>query len=346
MPVMDGLDILAYLSNEHPYLPIIIISGYGTTKTMAQINSTGGLPFYLKPVDFGMIIQNVQQIIFQHDENKTKHCVTLGSFLFLIEMEKKTCLLEIKSESDAGEKTGYLYFDSGTIYDATTKDKGGEKAVIEMITWEDIRITFKALPKKQIKRRITRELTGLIMEGGGDKANAAIPKTAENKAWLSEENAPELPGIDIYTEIEPLEAPAKDSAEADVTTDISDGSVPEAAAGTSTQVLKALMEINGVDACVIIGKDGFVIEAAGALAGIDMDMVGASMAVVLSGVEKMGTELTIKDYQALTFESIDATLICTPISDALLVIISSDSQKLGTIRFRSKALIPQLVDLF
>jgi predicted regulator of Ras-like GTPase activity (Roadblock/LC7/MglB family) len=115
---------------------------------------------------------------------------------------------------------------------------------------------------------------------------------------------------------------------------------------TSTQILQEILEIPGANAVVVVGRDGFVIESAGTLGRIDLDTVGASVAMVLNGAENMGKELNLSAFNTLTLEAADAMIMCVPVGDALLVVLAPDSKTLGMIRLQTKKQIPELAQLF
>ncbi len=115
---------------------------------------------------------------------------------------------------------------------------------------------------------------------------------------------------------------------------------------SSTQILQEMLDIPGANAVVVVGRDGFVIESAGTLGTIDMDTVGASVAMVLNGAESMGKELNLAPFHTVTLEAPDAMIMCTPAGEALLVILAPDSKTLGMIRLQVKKRIPELAQLF
>ena len=87
--------------------------------------------------------------------------ISVGSFLQMIEMEEKTCLLEV-GLSDG--KRGLFYFEAGELYDALCGSLIGKEAALKMIPMERPKIRFLNPPKKKIKRRINEPLMGIIME--------------------------------------------------------------------------------------------------------------------------------------------------------------------------------------
>jgi len=115
---------------------------------------------------------------------------------------------------------------------------------------------------------------------------------------------------------------------------------------TTTDVLGDIVQIQGVNIAIVVGRDGFVIETAGAPGKVDIDLVGASVAMVLNGAEKMGQELKFAEINTLTLEYANAMLMCTLVSDALLVIVAPDSKSLGFIRVKIKALQQELAKFF
>ena len=56
MPGMDGLEVLAQLHQEHPQLPVVIISGHGTIQTAVEATRLGAFDFIEKPIDADRIL--------------------------------------------------------------------------------------------------------------------------------------------------------------------------------------------------------------------------------------------------------------------------------------------------
>jgi hypothetical protein len=106
--------------------------------------------------------------------------VSLTNFLQLIEMEKKSCLLEVKVPR--GER-GYIYCSNGELYDAFFENMKSEEAVIKMLTLSKVDISFKDLPKKRILKRINKNILSLIMDATakGDKSVKKEKKAVPGK---------------------------------------------------------------------------------------------------------------------------------------------------------------------
>jgi len=114
----------------------------------------------------------------------------------------------------------------------------------------------------------------------------------------------------------------------------------------STEVLNDLLEIPGVDAVVVVGRDGFVIESAGSSARVNIDELGASLAHSINGIEEMGSELNVNKFQDMFIEYGRAVIMCRPVGDAVAAIITPDASKLGIIRHKTKKLFEELGQSF
>ena len=114
----------------------------------------------------------------------------------------------------------------------------------------------------------------------------------------------------------------------------------------STEVLNDLLGIPGIDAVVVIGRDGFVIESAGNSARVNIDALGASLAHAVNGIEEMGSELKINQFQDMFVEYGHAVILCKPMGDAVAAVITPDASKLGIIRHKTKKYFEELAHSF
>ena len=112
---------------------------------------------------------------------------------------------------------------------------------------------------------------------------------------------------------------------------------------TSTDVLEEILKIPGVTSAVVVGRDGFVIESAGGSTVISIDDLGAALANAINGIEEMGRELKIAQFQDLFVEYGHAVIMCKPVGGSVLAITAPDATKLGIIRHKAKPLVDELV---
>jgi predicted regulator of Ras-like GTPase activity (Roadblock/LC7/MglB family) len=114
----------------------------------------------------------------------------------------------------------------------------------------------------------------------------------------------------------------------------------------STSVMNDLLAVPGIDAVVVIGRDGFVIESAGNSSRVNIDELGASLAHAVNGIEEMGSELKINLFQDMFVEYGNAVIMCKPVGDAVAAVIAPDASKLGIIRHKTKKYFEELAHLF
>jgi predicted regulator of Ras-like GTPase activity (Roadblock/LC7/MglB family) len=105
---------------------------------------------------------------------------------------------------------------------------------------------------------------------------------------------------------------------------------------SSTDVLAEMLKIPGVDAVVVVGRDGFVIESAGASSRMNIEALGASLAHAINGIEEMGDELKVNRFQDLFIEYGNAVILCKPVGGAIAAVLAPDASKLGIIRHKAK----------
>jgi predicted regulator of Ras-like GTPase activity (Roadblock/LC7/MglB family) len=110
----------------------------------------------------------------------------------------------------------------------------------------------------------------------------------------------------------------------------------------STAVMNDLLTVPGIDAVVVVGRDGFVIESAGNSTRINIDELGASLAHAINGIEEMGSELKINLFQDMFIEYGRAVILCKPVGDAVAAVIAPDASKLGIIRHKTKKYFEEL----
>lgn len=115
---------------------------------------------------------------------------------------------------------------------------------------------------------------------------------------------------------------------------------------SSTDVLEDCLKIPGISSAVVIGRDGFLIEAAGGSNNVNLETLGASLAHAINGVEEMGNELQVATFQDLFVEYGRAVIICRPVSGAIIAIVAPDASKLGIIRHKINPLVDELANFF
>ena len=63
MPQMDGLEVLDYLHEHNPEIPVVMISGHGTIDTAVEAIKKGAFDFIQKPMDLNRIMVTVRNAL-------------------------------------------------------------------------------------------------------------------------------------------------------------------------------------------------------------------------------------------------------------------------------------------
>jgi PAS domain S-box-containing protein len=161
MPEMDGFELMAHISSHYPSIPVIVISAYGSPETTRTFEDMGSLQVLDKPVDLEDLDRRITECLLHASHGGTMTGISVASFLQLIAMEQKTCLLEVYNRHQG---KGYLVIQSGILYDAGCEKLKGEEAALNILAWENVTLNFKALPKKKLQRKITTDLMSLLLE--------------------------------------------------------------------------------------------------------------------------------------------------------------------------------------
>ncbi|HXF83411.1 MAG TPA: roadblock/LC7 domain-containing protein [bacterium] len=108
------------------------------------------------------------------------------------------------------------------------------------------------------------------------------------------------------------------------------------AAGGLRGILDGLLRIDGVTAAMVVGRDGFVIEAVSS-DGIDGDSVGAIAASSLGTSEEMGTELHLGPLGSILIEFDQGPVAISPAGpEAVLAVVANQTVNLGRLRIEMR----------
>ncbi len=110
----------------------------------------------------------------------------------------------------------------------------------------------------------------------------------------------------------------------------------------SSDVLEDLLKIPSVDAVIVIGRDGFVIESSGNSNRIDVDGLGAALAHAINAIEEMGAELQVDRFQDIFVEYGRAVILSRPVGEAVVALVMPDALKLGIVRHKAGGLLQEL----
>jgi predicted regulator of Ras-like GTPase activity (Roadblock/LC7/MglB family) len=209
---------------------------------------------------------------------------------------------------------GKIFFMAGTLTNVSTNTLSGLDALSDILNWHEGEFQFNP-DVTSIEKNVGFSIQHSIME-------AAVLHDLRSSAVKKDSNA------EIHVK------PRERSIEMAISE------------RDSTTVLDDLLMIPGIDAVVIVGRDGFVIESAGNSSRVNIDELGAALAHASNAIEEMGSELKVNVFQDMFIEYGKAVIMCKPIGDAIAAVISPDASKLGIIRHKSKKYFEELALLF
>lgn len=170
MPEMNGVDLLAAVQENFPDVERFLMSWLPGSQTTKQIRALGGAGYIEKPIDPGAVIQTVNEAIASAPRGQIDGIGT-ASFLQLIEMEEKTCTLQVR----AANKLGLLFFQKGRLIGAETERLTNEAAAYEIINWKDAAIEIDNIGRKR-EVGIHRPLMHILMEAARVKDEAGLER--------------------------------------------------------------------------------------------------------------------------------------------------------------------------
>lgn len=143
LPDMDGLELLAWAHEHSPETELFAMSTQRDVDTDARLGELGASDYFAKPFDEQLVFARLVDAINQSVRG-TLHNVSLASFLQLLEMERKSCTLDVV----CNERSGLLVVSKGVLVSARTGGLQGEAAAIAVVAWPtpSIAISRRAEP--------------------------------------------------------------------------------------------------------------------------------------------------------------------------------------------------------
>jgi predicted regulator of Ras-like GTPase activity (Roadblock/LC7/MglB family) len=107
--------------------------------------------------------------------------------------------------------------------------------------------------------------------------------------------------------------------------------------------LNDFAKVEGINAAVVVGRDGFVIEGISNDGKLDVEMVGAVISTGLGSSEVMGRELRVGALTQSMIEFDDGVLVMGTLGkDSLLCLVCQQGANLGNVRLQLKKRAPDL----
>ena len=100
------------------------------------------------------------------------------------------------------------------------------------------------------------------------------------------------------------------------------------------QILEEFLNIEGVSAAALVGRDGFVIEMARATKDPDMDAFGAASSSLLRSFDRGGQSLQMGPSRSMVAEYQNGILVITPVTpEEFLAILADRASAVGSLTY-------------
>lgn len=238
MPEMDGFELLTRIGLDFPAKPVIVMSAFATEENEQLLNAIGGIPLIEKPIDLRSLADLIQAKLDGAFKGGALSGISLGNFLQLIEMEEKSCAIEIVTDTGQGN----FYFIEGVLQDATFGGLQGEEAAIAMLAMTNVKIIIKELTKKDIPQRISTSLMSLLLESTKRVDDAQFDE--DELAAEEDEAQDQEPGISADESEEKFDAPEQNPQKG------------EAEMAKMSEILERFKEVEGFEAVGVFSPNG------------------------------------------------------------------------------------------
>jgi len=108
-------------------------------------------------------------------------------------------------------------------------------------------------------------------------------------------------------------------------------------------ILKEFLNIDGVKAAAIVGKDGFVIANTDS-DNFNVDALGAMVATTVRTSETLGHEFNLGNLEQYLTEFADGKVVMAKVMDDILAIVTDSSAIIGSVRYAIKKAMPQMTE--
>lgn len=205
MPGMDGLTLLAKLSENYPDIPVIIMTAYSTPSSKKRVLDGGAAGYIEKPFVVEDLAEKIKTMLGKQSEGGTLQTVPLDMFIQLIEMEQKTCTIRVHNKKS--KDVGVLFFRDGNLMEARYRSQQGKEAAYRIFGWDNVSLSIQdECPLKE--KRIEGELQAILFdaarlrdEAGGIDPEPETDEDIEEIELLPAETEPMEPtGVEAVRE--------------------------------------------------------------------------------------------------------------------------------------------------
>ena len=108
-------------------------------------------------------------------------------------------------------------------------------------------------------------------------------------------------------------------------------------------LLSELVKVEGINAAVVVGRDGFVIEGTTSGGRLDIEAVGAVISTGIGSSEVMGEALKVGEMTQAMVEYKEGVIVMGLLGrKAILAVVADSKANLGNVRYQLKQRGPEI----
>ena len=160
MSEMDTFELLSQVSQSHPQVRVIVVTNNASSMFRAKIKQMPSVVHFDQALDISLLMKRIFTEL-QIDYGGQIRGISLASFLQMIELEGRSCALQISTKG----KVGTIYIVEGKPVAAHMGLLRGKPAALHILTWQNVLIDIDYAPM-EIVPEMTTPLMNLLLESG------------------------------------------------------------------------------------------------------------------------------------------------------------------------------------
>jgi len=202
LPDIEGINLAITAASDYPKLEFGFFLPTGSSAKQKTLQKLSTFCFVEQPTSLKEFVQFASKIETQEIQTTVLSQIASVDLLNLLVFRQKTSLLSVNNTQT--QQQALIYFEQGVLYDAHCDALEAMQAIHEVLTWQQVRFSFQALPvTKVFSRKIHASLAGILDAEADLKAITSVSVTndvetvAENLLTTGVENEKS----DLITEI-------------------------------------------------------------------------------------------------------------------------------------------------
>jgi len=164
MTEVDGFDILAFLSRNYPYLPVVVLSHRASRVLNVRLREVSNLRVAIHPIAPAQLLKLCEELLDPERVSRREHRLALSAILYLLDVEQRTLRIQVRDPYQG--RDGWLEVYAGRLRAAGCDDSStGQAALLQMLTWETVTLGLSELPESIHSAGLALELTDLVVQG-------------------------------------------------------------------------------------------------------------------------------------------------------------------------------------